>query len=45
MAELEEKFGLLFTKLRVTNSAGIVAKTVKPAVVRKAVPESILAEL
>lgn len=45
MVELEYKFGLLFTKLRVTDSAGIVAKTVKPAIVSKAVPDSILSEL
>ncbi|GAB4483387.1 MAG: class II fructose-bisphosphate aldolase [Thermodesulfovibrionales bacterium] len=45
MAELEDKFGLLFAKLRVAGSAGLVAQTVKPVVVRKAVPESILSEL
>jgi fructose/tagatose bisphosphate aldolase len=42
MAELEEKFALLFEKLRVVNTTEIVQKTVKPVSVRKAVPGDIL---
>ncbi|MEW6162600.1 MAG: class II fructose-bisphosphate aldolase [Nitrospirota bacterium] len=33
--ELEERFGLLFDKLRVSNTIDIVKRTVKPVVVRK----------
>jgi fructose/tagatose bisphosphate aldolase len=35
MKELEAKFGLLFEKLKVTNSTDIVKKTVKPIKVKK----------
>ena len=35
MKELEAKFGLLFEKLKVTNSTDIVKKTVKPVKVKK----------
>ena len=45
MAELEQKFGLLFDKLRVMNTAEMVNKTVKPLIIHKEVPESILKEL
>lgn len=45
MAELEQKFGLLFDKLRVVNSTEMVNKTVKPLIIHKEVPESILKEL
>jgi len=45
MAELEKKFGLLFDKLRVMNTTGIVKKTVNPLIIRKEVPEGILKEL
>lgn len=39
MKELETKFGLLFEKLKVTDTAEIVEKTVKPVPVKKAMPE------
>lgn len=45
MAELEQKFGLLFDKLRVVNSTEMVNKIVKPLIIHKEVPESILKEL
>jgi fructose-bisphosphate aldolase, class II len=45
MDELEKKFGLLFEKLRVENTVEIVKKTVKPVLIRKAVPEGILKEV
>jgi fructose/tagatose bisphosphate aldolase len=45
MAELEKKFGLLFEKLKVENTADIVSKTVKPAIIRKDLPEDIMKEL
>jgi fructose/tagatose bisphosphate aldolase len=45
MDELENKFGLLFEKLKVENTMDIVKKTVKPALVRKELPEDILKEL
>jgi fructose/tagatose bisphosphate aldolase len=41
MAELEQKFGLLFDKLKVVNTADIVNRTVKPAIVKKEIPEGI----
>jgi fructose/tagatose bisphosphate aldolase len=44
MAELEQKFGLLFDKLRVMNTTDIVNKTVKPLIIHKEVPESIVKE-
>jgi fructose/tagatose bisphosphate aldolase len=45
MEELEQKFGLLFDKLRVINTSDIVNRNVKPVIIRKEVPESILKEL
>jgi fructose/tagatose bisphosphate aldolase len=42
MAELESRFGLLFEKLKVTNTADIVARTVKPVAVRKDIATSLL---
>jgi len=41
MKELEDKFNLLFEKLRVGNSKGIVDKTVKPVVVEKSIPDFV----
>jgi len=41
MAELEQKFGLLFDKLKVVNTADIVNKTVKPVIIKKEIPEGI----
>jgi len=41
MKELEAKFALLFDKLRVTNSADIVRRTVKPVLVRKYIDTAI----
>ena len=45
MKELEDKFDLLFNKLKVGNTKDIVARTVKPVVVKKAIPEAIAKEL
>jgi fructose/tagatose bisphosphate aldolase len=42
MKELEDKFGLLFDKLRVGNTKDIVNRTVKPVVVKKEISESII---
>ncbi|HEX8949204.1 MAG TPA: class II fructose-bisphosphate aldolase [Dissulfurispiraceae bacterium] len=42
MKELEAKFGLLFDKLKVSNTVDIVKKTVKPVSVKKAVSPSLL---
>jgi fructose/tagatose bisphosphate aldolase len=42
MKELEDKFDLLFNKLKVVNSKDIVNRTVKPVVVEKSVPDNIL---
>jgi fructose/tagatose bisphosphate aldolase len=42
MKELEAKFGLLFEKLKVTNTTDIVKKTVKPAVVKKEINSYLL---
>ena len=42
MKELEDKFGFLFDKLRVVNSADIVAQTVKPVAVKKAFDAALL---
>ncbi len=42
MKELEDKFGFLFEKLRVRNTADIVAQTVKPVVVRKSFDTTLL---
>jgi len=41
MSELENKFGLLFDKLRVVDTADIVKKTVTTSVVKKDIPSSI----
>jgi len=43
MKELEAKFALLFEKLKVTNTADIVKKTVKPVVVKKQINEGLIA--
>ena len=43
MKELEDKFNLLFEKLKVVNSKAVVGRTVKPVVVEKTVPEKALA--
>ncbi|HSB30193.1 MAG TPA: class II fructose-bisphosphate aldolase [Candidatus Sulfobium mesophilum] len=42
MKELEDKFGLLFDKLKVGNTMEIVQRTVKPAVVKKEIDPSVL---
>jgi fructose/tagatose bisphosphate aldolase len=42
MKELEDKFGLLFERLKVTNTTDIVKKTVKPVLVRKEVATTLL---
>jgi len=42
MAELEQKFGLLFDKLKVVNTVDIVNKTVKPVIIKKEIPEGIV---
>jgi fructose/tagatose bisphosphate aldolase len=42
MKELEDKFGFLFQKLKVVNTADIVAQTVKPVVVRKTFDATLL---
>ena len=41
--ELEDRFGLLFEKLKVLNTVDIVKKTVKPVVVKKEVNPKLLA--
>lgn len=43
--ELEDKFALLFNKLKVGNTKDIVSRTVKPVVVKKEIPESLEKEL
>ncbi|MFA4829459.1 MAG: class II fructose-bisphosphate aldolase, partial [Thermodesulfovibrionales bacterium] len=45
MKELEDKFDLLFNELKVGNTKDIVSRTVKPVVVKKAIPEAIAKEL
>jgi hypothetical protein len=45
MKEIENKFELLFTTLKVGNTVDITNKNVKPVVVRKEVPEDILREI
>ncbi len=42
MKELESKFGLLFEKLRVSNTMDIVKKTVKPVIVKKEINPDLL---
>ena len=44
MKELEDKFHLLFEKLRVFNTGAIVNKTVTPVIIRKKVPDTIMGE-
>ncbi|HBR21876.1 MAG TPA: aldolase [Nitrospiraceae bacterium] len=45
MKELEDKFGLLFDKLKVGNTKEIVSRTVKPVNVKKEIPELLGKEL
>ena len=45
MKELEDKFDLLFNKLKVGNTKDIVARTVKPVVVKKEISEALRKEL
>ncbi len=45
MKELEDRFGLLFGKLKVGNTQDIVKRTVKPVNVKKEIPESLQKEL
>ena len=45
MEELEQKFGLLFDKLKVVNSMDVVTRTVKPVIIKKQLPDSIIKEL
>ncbi len=42
MKELEAKFGLLFEKLKVANTANIVKKTVKPVIIKKEINSGLL---
>jgi len=42
MKELETKFGLLFEKLKVTDTADIIMRTVRPVVVSKEINQSLL---
>ncbi len=42
MKELEDKFGLLFDKLKVVNTVEIVKKTVRPPIVKKEIDTSQL---
>jgi fructose/tagatose bisphosphate aldolase len=42
MKELEDKFGLLFEELKVTNTTDIVKKTVKPVVIKREVDSGLL---
>ncbi len=42
MKELEDKFGLLFSELKVGNTVDIVRKTVKPVSVKKEINSSLL---
>lgn len=43
--ELEERFSLLFDKLKVSNTTDIVKSTVRPVIVRKEIPEILRKEL
>ncbi|MBA3070964.1 MAG: hypothetical protein FP829_02135 [Nitrospirae bacterium] len=45
MKELEDRFGLLFDKLKVGNTQNIVSRTVRPVNVKKEIPESLQKEL
>ncbi len=42
MKELEDKFDLLFEKLKVINTKAIIDKIVKPVIVEKSLPDTIL---
>jgi fructose/tagatose bisphosphate aldolase len=39
MKELESRFALLFTKLKVTNTTEIVKKSVRPVIIKKGIPD------
>jgi hypothetical protein len=41
VVELEDKFGLLFDRLKVANTMDIVKKTVKPVSVKKDLTDSL----
>jgi fructose/tagatose bisphosphate aldolase len=41
MDELEKKFELMFTKLKVGNTTALVNKTVKPVIVKKEMPDTV----
>lgn len=45
MKDLEDRFGLLFDRLRVGNTKDIINRTVKPVIVKKEIPESLEKEL
>jgi fructose/tagatose bisphosphate aldolase len=45
MGEIKERFGLLFDKLKVANTSGIVKKTVSPVIIAREIPEQIKREL
>jgi len=45
MGEIKERFGLLFDKLKVANTSGIVKKTVSPVTIAREIPEQIKREL
>jgi len=45
MTELEQKFGLLFDKLKVVNTVDIVNRTVKPVIIKKEIPEGLATAL
>ncbi len=45
MKELEDRFALLFNRLRVENTTDIVSRTVKPVKVRKEIPDDIKRQL
>lgn len=45
MKELEDRFALLFNRLRVENTTDIVSRTVKPVTVRKEIPDDIKRQL
>ena len=42
MKELEDKFELLFNKLKVANTVEIVKRTVKPVVVKKEINRELI---
>lgn len=45
MKELEERFGLLFNRLRVEGTTDIVRRTVRPVIVKKEIPEGLRGQL